>query len=185
METKTKLQYAVMILCFVYAGISLILLVYQSYSLATAGQRPYPMQFQNMTYNGFSEAEEGQNMTGRFNAARRTPFAPIELIASSSGLVISILAGFSLIDLLKKKEKKELTKKVIDTMLMPEEKKVVGLLEENSGEMTQSELVARTKLSKVKISRVIKRLESLKIVSKFPYGMTNKIKLERRIFESK
>ena len=86
-------------------------------------------------------------------------------------------------DLLKKKEKKELTKSVIDTMLTPEEKKVIQLLEDNDDELTQSELVSQTKLSKVKISRVIKRLESLKVISKYPYGMTNKIKLEKKIYE--
>jgi len=64
-------------------------------------------------------------------------------------------------------------------MLTPEEKVVIKLLKENDGELTQSELVTRTKLSKVKVHRVIKRLESLNVVSKYPYGVTNKIKLEK------
>jgi uncharacterized membrane protein len=144
-------------------------------------QAQFPGSLQNTTGNMI--ADGGRNMTERFNGMRRTPFTPIELIASSSGLIISLLAGFSLIDLLKKKEKKELTKEVIDTMLTPEEKKIILLLEENNDELTQSELVARTKLSKVKISRVIKRLESLKVIGKFPYGMTNKIKLEKKMYE--
>ena len=174
-----------MVLCFVYAGISLILLIYQSSLMINIEQREFLQQMQNITQNRLSELNPEQNTSIRPGSMRRAPFTPLEIIASSSGLVISLLAGFTLIDMLKRKEKKELTKKMIDIMLMPEERKVVELLEENNEEMTQSELVAKTKLSKVKISRVIKRLESLKVISKFPYGMTNKIKLEKRLFESK
>lgn len=135
------------------------------------------LSFQDMINN------ESASRNIRFNSIRRSPFQPIELIASSSGLVISLLAGFSLMDLLKKEEKKELTKSVIGTMLTPEEKSVIKVLEENDDELPQSDLVSRTRLSKVKISRIIKRLESLKVVNKYPYGMTNKIKLERKVYE--
>jgi uncharacterized membrane protein len=181
MEIKTVIEYTVMVLCFVFAGISIILIIYQYDMLQMRAEIPFRAQFQNMTDND-SAFMNGRNMTSGPGYARPS-FAPIELIASYSGLAISLLAGFSLFDLLKRKEKKELTKKVIDTMLTPEEKQVIRFLEENNDEMTQSELVSRTKLSKVKISRVIKRLESLKAVSKFPYGMTNKIKLEKRMYE--
>jgi uncharacterized membrane protein len=37
--------------------------------------------------------------------------------------------------------------------------------------------VKRTKLSKVKVHRVLKRLESMGIVNKYSYGITNKIRL--------
>lgn len=53
----------------------------------------------------------------------------------------------------------------------------------NNGELTQSDLVRKTKLSKVKVHRIVKRLESLGIVSKYPYGITNKIKLEKSLYE--
>ena len=109
-------------------------------------------------------------------------FYPV-IIISFLGSVISILAGLSLFDLLRKKERKELTKSVIDSMTTPEEKLIIRELEANNDELTQSELVRRTKLSKVKVHRIIKRLESLKVVSKYPYGVTNKIRLEKKIYE--
>ncbi|MBI3035785.1 MarR family transcriptional regulator [Candidatus Woesearchaeota archaeon] len=62
---------------------------------------------------------------------------------------------------------------------MPDEKIAIGELEKNNGALTQSELVRNTGLSKVKVHRIVKRLESLGIVKKYPYGVTNKIKLEK------
>lgn len=101
------------------------------------------------------------------------------LIASFLGMIISSFAGFTLMDMMRKKEKTEITTQVMEHMLMPEEKLLIRLLEENGGEVTQSELVKRSKLSKLKVSRVIMRLESLKVVSKYPYGVTNKIVLDK------
>ena len=105
------------------------------------------------------------------------------MFMSLLGSIVSILAALSLMDLLRKKERKEITKDVVDSMIMPDEKIVIKELEKNNGELTQSELVRKTKLSKVKVHRIVKRLESLEIVSKYPYGVTNKIKLEKSLYE--
>ena len=86
-------------------------------------------------------------------------------------------------NLLRAKETKELKKDVIESMILPDEKIIIKELERNNGEMTQSDLVRRTNLSKVKVHRIVKRLESLGIVSKYPYGITNKIKLEKSLYE--
>ncbi len=86
-------------------------------------------------------------------------------------------------DLLKKKERKKLTKDLINTMTTPEEKLILKELEEAGGELTQSELVRKTGLSRVKVHRIVKRLERLEIISKYPYGVTNKIKLEKKLME--
>ncbi|MBW2984836.1 MarR family transcriptional regulator [Candidatus Woesearchaeota archaeon] len=165
-----------MIICFVYAGISLVLLVYEVYSFA---------RFQRMPFNGpMNDSLNISRMPGSpRNAYRPQREYPMLIFASSLGLVISSLAGFTIMDLLRKKEKKELTKSVMDTMLTPEEKNVIKVLEEYDGELTQSEIVRRTKLSKVKVHRIVKRLESLNVVSKYPYGVTNKIKLEQKMLE--
>ena len=96
--------------------------------------------------------------------------------------VVSMLGGLALLSLLRAKEAREIKIGVIDTMVMPEEKTVIQELERNSGELTQSELVRATRLGKVKIHRIIKRLESLGIVKKYPYGLTNKIKLEKALY---
>ena len=61
---------------------------------------------------------------------------------------------------------------------MPEEKAVVELLKKNDNAMTQKEIAIELGLSKVKAHRIIKRLEQKKVVKKFDYGMTNKVKLE-------
>ena len=83
-------------------------------------------------------------------------------------------------DLLKKKEAKELAKNIVDSMILPNEKLIIAELENHGGELTQSELVKNTGLSKVNIHRIVKRLESLNMVNKLSYGMTNKIKLIKK-----
>jgi len=62
--------------------------------------------------------------------------------------------------------------------LMPEEKDVVELLKKNDNAMTQKEIAIELGLSKVKVHRLIKRLEQKKVIKKYEYGMTNKVKLE-------
>lgn len=171
-----KAHYFIMIMCFIYGGVSLIILVFQVYYFLRSGQFTFsndirPERFVNITH--FSNIRHA-----RFSALL-SPF----IIISFLGSVISIFAGLSLLDLLRKKERKEITKDVVDSMIMPDEKILIKELEINEGELTQSDLVRKTKLSKVKVHRIIKRLESLEIVSKYPYGVTNKIKLEKRFYE--
>lgn len=171
-----KAHYFIMILCFIYGGVSLIILIFQIYYFLRSGQFSFtggarPERFVNITH--FSNVRHA-----RFSALL-SPF----IIISFLGSVISIFAGLSLLDLLRKKERKEITKDVVDSMILPDEKIVIKELENNNGELTQSDLVRKTKLSKVKVHRIVKRLESLGIVSKYPYGVTNKIKLEKSLYE--
>ena len=172
MDNKTKLSYLAMILCFIYAGICIIQLVFFSMSFFRAVGPPPEL---NVTARTMTRSAPRWNPRNNL----------LSVLHSGFGLIISTFAGFTLMGLLRKKEKKELTKSMLNTMLTIEEKQVIDVLEENDNELTQSELVSRTKLSKVKVSRVIKRLESLKVVSKYPYGVTNKIKLEKQVFEEK
>ncbi|MBI5354846.1 MAG: winged helix-turn-helix transcriptional regulator [Candidatus Aenigmarchaeota archaeon] len=124
------------------------------------------------------------NQSGNFSRERflrpQNSFAyPIGYV-SLMGSIISILAGISLLDILRKKEKAKITSDIIETMTTPDEKTVLSELEDAGGELTQSDLVKKTNLSTVKVHRVIKRLELLGIIKKYPYGMTNKIKLEKQ-----
>ena len=189
---KHKWHAIIMIFCFIYGGVSLVIFTLQITALVQAEKSE---QHINEMIKLESQANESLievppfklpnsnfSRRGFFGGTRTNLFYPV-IIASLSGSIISILAGLSLMDLLRKKEKKELTKSVIDSMTTPEEKIVIKELEENNNELTQSELVKRTKLSKVKVHRIIKRLESLKVVSKYPYGITNKIKLEKKIYK--
>ena len=108
--------------------------------------------------------------------------APVLLTMFFSSIV-SILGGISLISLLRAREATEIKKEIIDTMVTPGEKVVIKQLEQNNGELAQSDIVRKTGLTKVKVHRIIKRLESLGIVKKYPYGLTNKIRLEKRLYE--
>jgi hypothetical protein len=185
---KHDWHFLVMILCFIYGGISLLFFIMQLSPFLSQGGGP-PIRGLELGMNATDNISRPQELAGS-NVTRRVFFEPeisrffyLIIFVSLSGSVISITAGLSLMNLLRKKERKELTKGVIDTMTTPEEKLVIKILNENHGEMTQSELVKRAKLSKVKIHRVIKRLESLKVVDKYSYGLTNKIKLNDSIFE--
>lgn len=101
------------------------------------------------------------------------------MITSLIGCIVSILAGLSILDLVRKKEKRELTKSIIESMTTPEEKKVILALENAGGELTQAQIVDKVGLTKVKAHRIIKHLEQMKIITKYPYGVTNKIVLEK------
>ncbi len=189
---KHKWQAIIMILCFIYGGVSIVIFSLQSSSLVQAEKNEARMNerlksennsdFVNPANFHGEPLNSNSSKDGFWMSRRPNLFYPI-IIISFFGSIISILAGLSLMDLLRIKEKKELTKSVIDTMTTPDEQMVIRALEKNSGEMTQSELVKKTNLSKVKIHRVIKRLERLKIISKYPYGVTNKIKLEKEIYQ--
>ena len=65
----------------------------------------------------------------------------------------------------------------LNDLLTTEEKRVIRIIEENNGEITQSDLVKKSQLSKLKISRIIKKLEQSKIVEKIQWGLTNKIRI--------
>jgi len=192
---KHKWHVIIMVLCFIYGGVSLVVFALQSNSLIQAERSQKRIDERIMLENQVNESDFGASQIfqrqplnsdlsrrGFWGDIRTNLFYPI-IIISLLGSIISILAGLSLMDLLKKKERKELTKSVIDTMTTPEEKLVIKELEESDGELMQSELVKKTNLSKVKVHRIIKRLEQLKIVIKYPYGITNNIKLEKGIYK--
>ena len=189
---KHKVHIIVMVLCFIYGGFSLVVFSLQSSFLFRQERTPdhsgriaLELLNESEVYSPsiFQRPPLDPNLsrTGFWGLRRTSPY-PI-MIASFLGSVISLLAALSLMDLLRKKERKELTKSVIDTMTTPEEKAIIKELERNSGELTQSDLVRKTGLSKVKVHRIIKRLESLGIVSKYPYGVTNNIRLEKTLYE--
>lgn len=59
-----------------------------------------------------------------------------------------------------------------------EEKKIYQLLENSDGTIFQSDLVAKTGFSKVKVSRIIDKLETKGIVERRRRGMANLIVLK-------
>ena len=76
---------------------------------------------------------------------------------------------------LKRDKSKEM---LITNLLKDDEKKVYQEILNSNNEILQNELVRKTNLSKVKITRIIHRLELKKLVVKERYGLTNKVKLK-------
>jgi hypothetical protein len=179
-----------MALCFIYGGISLLFFILQLMSLN--GFPPMgPPSFAERILENRSPDRIGplMNFTNSTNdrifqvQSRASEYFYFVIVISLLGSMTSIVAGLAIHSLMRKRDRREMTKSVIDIVTTPEEKMVLKELEENGGQMTQTELAKRTKLTKVKIHRVVKRLESIGVVSKYDYGMTNKIKLEKKIFE--
>ncbi len=64
-----------------------------------------------------------------------------------------------------------------------EEKSVMNSILNHKGKITQSKIVKETNLSRVKIFRILKKLEEKEIIKKKPFGMTNIIELEKDLRE--
>jgi len=187
-----NLHTVVMILCFIYGGISLLFFIFQMSNLyAPMAVGPEFGRFQpNGSFNDTLNASLVANGTAgdrpeRIIASepRVAAFFHLIILISLSGSIISITAGISLYTLLRKKERKELKSGMIDLIATPEESTVIKTLQENGGELTQSELVKRTGFSKVKTHRIIKRLENRSVLEKHPYGLTNKIRPNNKLHE--
>lgn len=169
-QDETHFQNGVMILAFIYSGISLILGILFLIVYLTDG--------------GF--------LMQRFIASK-TPislvllqkFSLIVMISGFTSFMVSLLSGIALMKTRQMKviseAKAESDKEVSKDVLTPEELKVVEILTKNDNTMTQKDLVSETKMSKVMIHRVLKRLETKKVISKFAYGMTNRIKLDKKL----
>lgn len=71
-----------------------------------------------------------------------------------------------------KKITKENYKKILDS-LNQDEKKVLEMIIESQGTIFQSELVDKTDFSKVKITRILDRLQGKDIIERKRRGMTN------------
>ena len=83
-------------------------------------------------------------------------------------------------------EKGGIDRNAVLKFLNPTEQKVMNVILDNRGEITQAKIVSQTGLQKVKVFRVIERLMAKGILSKEPHGKTNKITLSseiRGIFE--
>src|SRR3989344_6441477 len=162
-QPETKLHFIIMVLCFMFGGISFFLFLFQAAPLIQREQFTIGLYQNN---SNMTELPEMRERVVRLEARTRG-FFYIILATSLGGSIISIFAGLSILSLLKKKETKELTKSIVDTMTTSDEKSVMEEIEKTGGEGTQSELVKATGLSKVKVHRIVKRLELLKIVKKY------------------
>jgi uncharacterized membrane protein len=75
-----------------------------------------------------------------------------------------------------KRKNKEIN--AILDLLSIEQRKILRVLIENNGRLAQSKLAKKTGLSRVKISRELKKLEQKKVIEKVKSGMTNTVILD-------
>ena len=69
-------------------------------------------------------------------------------------------------------EKRRLPKKIDTSDLRPEEKKILGIIQENKT-IFQADLIEKTEMGKAKITRILDRLEGKGFVERKRRGMTN------------
>ena len=152
----------IMVLSFIYGGFLLIVYLFMAYSMLWRGEVVGVPPFSSR----------------RFDNAHMEPItmltSPLLLFILAGGL-ISIANGIAIRSLTHEKEIKKVKAELTSLYLTPEEKHVISELENSKGELTQKELCDRTGCSRVKIHRIMQKLESKKIIRKIPYGQTNKI----------
>jgi len=182
MEKRYRKYSVVMVLCFFVGGFSLIVYASQAYSAFVEQDifgsfREFREHLLNdsMSNQSFQPPSRGRSLA--FNPSRFI-ISPASLILLFVGLV-SIAGGISIFNLIREKEIKTTKEKLTSLLLTPEERQIVEEIKKAGGDITQSHLVIKTNLSKVKIHRVISKLEKKGIVKKHQYGLTNKIVLEK------
>ena len=72
---------------------------------------------------------------------------------------------------------KKFSKKSLES-LDDEEKIIMNLLLENKGNMFQSDIIQKTNLNKVKVTRILDSLESQGLIERKRRGMTNIVVLK-------
>ncbi len=100
-----------------------------------------------------------------------SPFMMFTLI----GGLVSMAGAISIRTLTHKKAVTKLKEDLMELYLTDEEKKVMSILESASPDMTQKELTDRTRYSRVKVHRLLLRLEAKRLIRRIPCGQTYKI----------
>jgi len=184
-----------MVLAFMFGGFLLTTYAFTAYSTLWGSDISQPPH--NESVNGSRDGVNESSDQHRFSreVPGMPPFiprrvlgegiSPLEMLTSPFmmfsliGGLISIGSGISIRNLMHKKQIRKVKEDLTELYLTEEEKKVMSHLESVESEMTQKELTDRTGYSRVKVHRIIQKLEAKKLVRKIPYGQTNKIILER------
>ena len=111
--------------------------------------------------------------------------ASIEVVAGIIGAAIMITFILFLLSLRKNSKIKDIlqTKKKIklkgrkELHLLESEASVINFLKKSKGAAWQKQIQLKTGFSKAKLSRLVRNLESRRLVKRIPLGNTNKIKL--------
>ncbi len=130
----------------------------------------------------FSITYLNKNVLCSLDCKLQNEVALLLILLSLFGMFIGSFTYYFISDKYEKKISKihKDNSKTLD-FLDGEEKNIIISLINKQGEATQSELFKNTGLSRVKISRSLKKLEQKGVIEKVPQGMTNTIKLEEKI----
>ena len=164
----SRFQKAALLLCIVFSVISAVIFAYQVYAFATKGSAPAPPN---------DAPTRPQPPDDLFRGVSRD--SPVFLFYSFIGIVTSALSAVAIYRSIILKEKDGVKQTVTIVKVQPDGKRLVKLLQDNKGTLTQSELVRKSGMDKLRVSRALRRLEKLNVVRKHPYGMTNNITLEQ------
>jgi len=100
------------------------------------------------------------------------------VLVSFLGSAVSLLAGIALYNVARKRQAEAISADWIENITDGKDKMVIAILKENNGSMTQAQLVKESGMSKVKVHRIVHKLEQSKVIEKTRYGQTNKIHLQ-------
>ncbi len=169
-----KRYVTVMILCFVFGGYFLFSSLYQMriFSLGEgSGIFPEPPNFSDDLNDSFNRSRISRGF-------QQNPFTASIPFQFAGGLVL-IMAGITVWYLTNEKELKNVKEGVTNSLLLPEEKVILEELKKHAGQLTQKKLARETGLTRVKIHRVLNKLEEKGLVKRHPYGSTKMVVIKK------
>ena len=149
----------------IYIGLALVGIVFLAISIS------FTMYIKND-----ADLECSVEMAEEGYVCPHSSFFPIEsYIGISFSLLLILYGGYKYINHKKIRPKINLSK------LKEEEKKIYLLLLDNEGAMFQNEIVKTTGMNKVKVTRVLDKLEAKGLIIRRRRGMTNMIIIKERV----
>jgi uncharacterized membrane protein len=192
-QHETSLRNAVMILSFLYAGIMALLCVSFLFYYNKGGELLFLGRFLGGQGSAQSAFLSGLSLflawvTGI--GAALSGLSGYFLLRSNEQKILEVVEVESNEKVKQVENKaKEKVKEVEDKaekevsadVLTEDEQKIVNILEDHQNVSTQKEIVSESKMTKVKVHRILKKLEAKKIISKYDFGMTKRIRLEKNL----
>jgi hypothetical protein len=179
MEKKYLKYSIVMVLLFLVGGFCLVLYIFQIYSSFWRSETLTLVRERRIES---LPPSSNRSLLGERLVQLSNPEAfltsPLSLMLLFVGLS-STLGGISIWQLTREKELTSVKENITSLLLTPEEKTIIEELKKANGKLDQNQLVKKTGFSKVKVHRALIRLETRKIVKRYPYGLTNKVVLEK------
>ncbi len=151
-------------------------------AFAIAGITLYVLQFfqpKKMTYS----YEEISSMTKEeliqlVLENQRESGGPGKLVFPISVVLAAVLAAAISFKMCKRAS---IDKRILPYLLRPEERKIVELLVDHNGEMKQAELVALSKLNKVKVHRILRQMEQRGLIETVRVSKYNIVRLNKEV----